>query len=57
MDLIQCQTDTEYIQTTRIHINFKQILNTQILILVGIYLFLCYFHTLFLLFYYFNLLL
>jgi len=47
------QTDTKYIQTTYIHINFKQILNTQILILVRIYLFLCYFYTLFLLFYYF----
>jgi len=47
------QTDTKYIQTTHIHINFKQILNTQILILVRIYLFLCYFYTLFLLFYYF----
>jgi len=56
-DGLNYQTDTEYTQTIHIHINFKQILNTQILILIRIYLFLCYFYTLFLLFYYFNLLL
>jgi len=47
------QTDTEYIQTTHIHINFKQILNTQTLILVIMYFNVISIHC----FYYFDLLL